>query len=308
MIEEFDENGMSLYSGIYPNSNGGTETVFRRLMANLSDEQKSQYQIICSRVRHIDPDKKSILWLHDHVTDPETARLQFPDFRNQFHKLVFVSNAQRMTYTYRYNIPLHEGVVIPNMVEPFGVFSKPDISPLRIIYHTTPHRGLALLIPLLQRLDDRGIDYVADIYSSFSIYGWSVRDEPYKELFEQLKKNPRVTYHGARPNDEVREALKQAHIFYYPCVFPETSCIAAIEAQMAGCLVVCPDYEALVETVWPSLSSKFELHSDHYLELADKAFMKGLEKLILKGGLDNKDFIDYYSVKSNMSLWNRLLV
>lgn len=274
-MDEFDENGMSLYSGTYPQSSGGTEQQYRRLMANLTDEQKSKYQIICSRVRKIDPNKKTILWLHDHVTDPETNHLANEFFRKRFDKLVFVSNVQYLTYRYRYGIDHDERVIIPNMVEPFGAFSKPDISPLRIIYHTTPHRGLALLLPLLRRLDERGIDYVADIFSSFSIYGWSQRDDHYKDLFERLKNNPRVNYHGARPNSEVREALKQAHIFYYPCVFPETSCIAAIEAQMAGCMVVCPNYEALIESVWPNLSSKYEFdHSERHLDLADDAFMK----------------------------------
>lgn len=306
-MEEFDQNGMSLYSGTYPNSNGGTESVYKRLMSNLTDEQKSKYQIICSRVRKIDPNKKAILWLHDHVTDPETNHLANVFLRKRFEKLVFVSNTQYLTYRYRYGIDHDERVIIPNMVEPFGAFPKPDISPLRIIYHTTPHRGLSLLLPLLERLDGRGIDYVADIYSSFSIYGWSQRDEPYQELFERLKANPRVNYHGARPNEEVREALKQAHIFYYPCMFPETSCIAAIEAQMAGCMVVCPDYEALIETVWPNLSCKYEFdHSMRHIDLADAAFMKAVGMLCHKKP-DNTAFIEHYSVETNMKLWNRIL-
>jgi glycosyltransferase involved in cell wall biosynthesis len=51
------------------------------------------------------------------------------------------------------------------------------------------------------------------------------------------------------PNEEIREALTRAHIFAYPCTVLETFCIAAVEAMSAGCLVVCPDVAALVETV-----------------------------------------------------------
>lgn len=87
-----------------------------------------------------------------------------------------------------------------------------------------------------------------DIYSSFEAYGWPERDEPYLDLFQRAKNNPQMTYHGFQPNHVIREALQNAHIFAYPCIWQETSCIAAIEAISAGCEVVCPNYAALPET------------------------------------------------------------
>ena len=40
-----------------------------------------------------------------------------------------------------------------------------------------------------------------------------------------------MTYHGFKPNDVVRKALSEAHIFAYPSIWVETSCISAIEAM-----------------------------------------------------------------------------
>ena len=70
-----------------------------------------------------------------------------------------------------------------------------------------------------------------------------------------------MTYHGYQPNDVVRKALQEAHIFGYPNIWPETSCIAAIEAMSAGCEVVCPNFAALPETTG-SFARMYNFHED----------------------------------------------
>ena len=86
------------------------------------------------------------------------------------------------------------------------------------------------------------------VYSNFDIYGWGDRNKPFESLYERCRQHPGITYHGTVSNDEIRDALENAHIFAYPSVWQETSCIAAIEALAAGCLTVAPNYAALPET------------------------------------------------------------
>jgi UDP-glucose:(glucosyl)LPS alpha-1,2-glucosyltransferase len=57
-----------------------------------------------------------------------------------------------------------------------------------------------------------------------------------------------MIYHGYAPNEKVKEAVMESHIFAYPSIFEETSCLSAIEAMMAGCHVVTTNYGALPET------------------------------------------------------------
>jgi glycosyltransferase involved in cell wall biosynthesis len=228
---------------------GGTELMQERLASSIPAELLSKFQIIPSRVREIDPNKKAILWLHDLPGDPESQHLRDADLRKRFAKIVAVSDWQMQMYNTWLNVPYKECVVIKNAIDPI-VFSEEIISneKIKIIYHTTPHRGLEILVPVFEKLCETFDNIELDVYSSFSIYGWEQRDEPYKDLFERCKAHPNINYHGAVSNEKIREALKQSHIFAYPSIWPETSCLAAIEAMSAKNIVVCPNYAALPET------------------------------------------------------------
>ena len=228
-------------------SQGGTEQMVAGLKQRVPAELLNKFSFICSRVREVDTSKRNILWLHDTWDDPESQHLKKPDSLKRFEKLVFVSNYQQSTYNIGLDVPYSKGVVLQNAIVPIEKHEKPK-GKINIIYHTTPHRGLEILIPVCDFLANKGVDFHLDVYSSFGIYGWPARDEPYLPLFERIKNHPNMTYHGWQPNDVIREALKKAHIYAYPSIWPETSGISVIEAMSAGCNIICPNLAALPET------------------------------------------------------------
>jgi len=236
-------------NGTYENigSQGGTEQMVAGLKQRVPAELLNKFNFICSRVREVDTSKRNILWLHDTWDDPESQHLKKPDLLKRFEKLVFVSNYQQSTYNIGLGVPYSKGVVLQNAIVPIEKHEKPK-GKINIIYHTTPHRGLEILIPVCDFLANKGVDFHLDVYSSFGIYGWPARDEPYLPLFERIKNHPNMTYHGWQPNDVIREALKKAHIYAYPSIWPETSGISVIEAMSAGCNIICPNLAALPET------------------------------------------------------------
>ena len=230
------------------NANGGTEMMRKRLIDNVDSELLSDVAIHFSRPRHVPADvNKNILYCHDLAQDPENTILRNEKWK-QFDHFVFVSQWQRDQYNAMYCIPFSKCSIIQNAIETTYEPRKKSTEQIRFIYHTTPHRGLELLYPVFDALTKVHDNIHLDVFSSFSIYGWEQRDEPYRETFMELTDHPHITYHGAQPNGTVLEALKQSHIFLYPCIWQETSCIAMIEAIRCGVLCIHPNLGALSET------------------------------------------------------------
>ncbi len=230
------------------NARGGTEMMRERLLKVVPSELLDNYAIHFSRPRQIYSDVKNILYAHDLASDVEN-KILLNDGWKSFVKFVFVSHWQRDQYIMLYNIPYSMCTVIENAIETdFSYVPRPTEGPIRFIYHTTPHRGLELLYPIFDALSKEFDNIHLDVYSSFDIYGWKERDKPYQNLFDKLDKHPKITYHGTQSNQDVIAALKQTHVFLYPCIWQETSCIAMLEAIRCGCLVIHPNLGALPET------------------------------------------------------------
>lgn len=259
--ETFSFNGSVTTDELSQNAMGGTELMKYGLHQRLNPELRDKFNIICSRVRETSPDKHNILWLHDLAEDPEARHLSDPTSRARFDKLVFVSNWQMQAYNRVLGVPYADSVVLRNAINPIPVHDKPNDGTINLIYHTTPHRGLEILVPVFEELSKHFDNIHLDVYSSFKIYGWEQRDEPYKQLFERIKAHPKMTYHGSVSNEEVRKALQKAHIYAYPSIWPETSCISAMEAMSAGVAVVAPNLAALPETL-ANLGIMYQWHED----------------------------------------------
>lgn len=229
------------------NSVGGTEMMRTRLLNNVDNELLKNYAIHFSRPRDIPEDVKNIMYCHDLAEDPENKILEDGGW-DKFNHFVFVTAWQRDQYIMRFGIPYSKCSVIPNAVEKRYEAEEKNTETIRFVYHTTPHRGLELLVPVIDALSKEYPNIHLDVYSSFAIYGWVQRDEPYNELFKQIHEHPNMTYHGSVPNEQVLKALDNSHIFLYPNIWKETSCIALIEAIKSGLVCIHPNYGGLAET------------------------------------------------------------
>jgi len=228
-------------------SKGGTELSIVELEKRVPSDVLDKFQIIPSRFRSLEPGLIPIFWVHDTETDPEMQHLADGGW-NKFRMLVFVSNWQMQRFIDKFKIPWERCIVLPNAVEPFDKPRPLDWKgTLRFIYHTTPHRGLNVLVAAFNELAKKE-DVFLDVYSSFSIYGWEDRDKHFESVFKAIRGHPKMRHHGAVDNAQVRSALRDTHFFAYPCTWPETGCRSLIEAMCAGVVCAHTNFGCLYET------------------------------------------------------------
>jgi glycosyltransferase involved in cell wall biosynthesis len=238
----FEENEISI------NSKGGTELSKRSIAQFIPEEISNEFQVIASRVRDLQEDKIRIYWQHDLPEDPEVNHLRENSSRNKFHKFVFVSNWQLQNYINKLGFPQDDKViVIENPIEPFPEVQKSK-DEVRLIYFSTPQRGLELLVPVFEALSEKHENVHLDVFSSFKIYGWEESDKNFEPLYERIRNHPKMTYHGFAEQGVLREAISKAHILAYPSIWQETSCRVLMESMSAGLICVHPNYAALAET------------------------------------------------------------
>ena len=135
----------------------------------------------------------------------------------------------------------------------------------------------------------------------------------FQSLYNQASALKNVTYIGYKPNEYIKENLKNYHIFAYPNIWEETSCIALIEAMAAGLYCITTDYGALFET-----GSEFVTYLPYekdYIKLAHRfasvidaaADMLGSdgvkEHLKMQIEFTNR----FYSWQLRKDVWNRFL-
>ena len=234
----------------FNDSFGGSENQLRLLLKYLPDASFKNINLILNNANHdlIEKDKINILWMHHFVNQKEAQNLGSKDFVQKLDYIVFNSNWNSENHIYQFKIPKNKSVVIKNAIEKIDFEEKPK-DKINLIYHTTPWRGLALLLKVFKNLNLKNVEL--NVCSSTIIYGKkfdSVLGKTYESIFNECKNTKNVNYFGFLDNKKIIQMLKKMHIFSYPSIWPETSCIAAIESMAAGCEVVTTNLGALSET------------------------------------------------------------
>ena len=242
---------------IHMNPKGGTEILKDQLIAQLPEQSIDGINLIGS-ICHpslVKEDKINILWQHLNYDQPNVKLMQDRKFVDSIDYFIYVSHWQYNRFREVYKIPEYKSFVIKNATHAFEPVKKESLmitsDKIKLLYTSTPWRGLIILLKAIEILNKTRDDFEVDIYSSTKIYGSKFDEnekDKFTDLFDKCKNTKNVNYHGYTFNGEIRKAVEKAHIYAYPSIFEETSCLAVIEAMAAGCHVVTTNYGALPET------------------------------------------------------------
>jgi UDP-glucose:(glucosyl)LPS alpha-1,2-glucosyltransferase len=236
---------------------GGTELQYQLLYKYVDNSLLDNFLITTSVPEKIplSKDKINILWQQNSYDQPNLINwFSNKDNHNKYDFYVFNSHWCFEKFRMRFKIPENKSTVIKNAVEPFPTKKFVRGDKVKLIYHSTPWRGLNVLLGAMQLVKNKDVEL--DVYSSTQIYGDTFKksnDDYYKGLYDQAKALPNVNYIGYVSNEEIRKNLQSYDLYCFPSIWEETSCISAIEALSAGLHMITTNYGALFETCseWP---------------------------------------------------------
>lgn len=199
----------------------------------------------------------TFLWVHDVDCDD---RLTDARLRRIDHVLT-LSGWHEQHVRGRYPFAAHKVRRIRNGIHP--PYFKPlpvDQRAQRLIYTSSPDRGLDVLLELWPRVLEAAPDAVfafcyPDVYNRVAQLDPAVGAH-HARVAALVADLDNVQPLGSLPQHELARLMCSSRVWCHPswitaadAPFHETSCIGALEAQAAGCLVVASDWGALSESV-----------------------------------------------------------
>ncbi len=209
--------------------------------------------------RNLSTKTKLILWTGHDIDQGGVQPLQHPHNRNLHDYFIFLSHWQKNRFIKKFNISLERSHTFPHCVSPAfldntsfdevkEISSRMKKYPITLAYVSTPNRGLELLLDIFPMIRAEFPECRLKIFSSMKVYQLDHSEDPYRELYHRFESLPGVEYIGSIPQHQLASELKSVHILCYPNTFPETGCIAVMEAMASGCHVITSDLGALPET------------------------------------------------------------
>jgi tetratricopeptide (TPR) repeat protein len=196
-----------------------------------------------------------IFWTGDAFDQPFVRTLANTEERGQIDFFMLQSDWHEETFRTHHRVPAWQ-ILRTRLGSAASAADAPvpadaaATRPRRLAYASTPFRGLDVLLDVFPRIRAACPDAELVVFSSMKVYGMNAADDEatYGALYAKASQ-PGVRLVGTVPQFELAQRLTEARVLAYPNHYAETFCIAAIEAEAAGCAVVTTRLGALPETV-----------------------------------------------------------
>jgi len=191
------------------------------------------------------PISKRVWWTH-HFSDQPVIQQNAAYGRCYADKVVTLSQCHHDDFKDKLKIDsevIGHGVWLDELARGY------EKDPYRLIYASTPFRGLERIPKLFKQIKEKEPQATIAICSSMETYGEPEKDAQYAHIFAELSEMEGVELLGSLNQEQLYREYAKASIFFYPCIWPETYCLALDEAKAHGCYPITPNIGALPERV-----------------------------------------------------------
>ena len=208
-----------------------------------------------AKLRELGVTKPLVMWA-GHAADQRSMEpLEFLRERKAWTGFAFVSQWQLEQYAQVFWVPRERARVMRNAIAPAFALRPPaepwfqrGQAPV-LVYSSAPYRGLDVLLAAFPAILAAIPGTSLRIFSSLSTTRGGPDDKQYADLYRLCLATQGVDYVGPVSQPALADALAEAAALAYPSTFPETSCIAAMEAMAMGATVLTTNLGALPETL-----------------------------------------------------------
>ncbi|MBW4551318.1 MAG: glycosyltransferase [Aphanocapsa sp. GSE-SYN-MK-11-07L] len=244
-------------------------------------------------VKPLLPPQTHLIFWTGHASDqPGVQCLANPQDQDAFDFIVMVSEWQQECYAQELGIPLAKLKVLRNAVAPcFNakfVEKQPILAikenPPILAYTSTPFRGLNILLEIFPQIRAVMPGTRLRVFSSMKVYQVAAEQDEYQDLYQQCLQMEGVDYIGSLAQNQLAQELQSINALVYPNTFPETSCIAVMEAMASGCQIITSELGGLPETtagfahLVPIVEGDREGYKEKFVEVTVKALQQALQK------------------------------
>lgn len=259
--------------------------------------------------------KFTVLWLHDVPNNPDFTKERVDAIDkimvlSEFHKSLLMMNDNGEFK----KIPDEKIWVSSNGIPDLSEDkSKNKRKNNKLIYASSPDRGLIYLLNNWKRIKKEVPDATLDIYYGFNVFDAIHKNNPermaWKAKIMQLMKQPGISYYGRIGHKELHKKYSEADIWAYPTDFQEISCISAIKAQALGAIPFVTDYAALSETVKGGIKVDVDItdpeDQKEYFDELIKLMKNNEKKEVIRKPME-KFAKDYFSWSRVAETWSNI--
>lgn len=198
-------------------------------------------------------DAPTYLWAHDLISAGAENHANY-------EKMLCLTPFHKRYAMARQGIPEHKIHLTRNgikperfykqdMIDQGDAYQAPLKNPNKIVFPSSPDRGLDRAMRVLDRVRETHPDIELHVFYGFDNmrkFGQGARAD---QLEAMVKERPWVKYHGFTQQDELIRHFKEAAIWLHPCDFIETSCITAMEMLLSGVYPVTRKLGGLMDTL-----------------------------------------------------------